>query len=49
MYNFIFGCLFTYSSITTLEIYMNRREIQKRIDKNRSRRNHPTYKNVVNL
>jgi hypothetical protein len=49
MYNFILGCLFTYSSILTLEIYMNRRSIERRIDKSRSRRHHPTYKNVINL
>jgi len=49
MYNFIFGCLFTYSGVLTLELYMNRRAIERRIDKSRSRRHHPTYKNVINL
>jgi len=49
MLNFILGCLFTYSGILTVELVYVRKMNEKRINMRSSRRNHPTYRNVINL
>jgi len=49
MLNFILGCLFTYSGILTLELVYQRKTTEKRINMRNSRKNHPTYRNVINL